>query len=98
MRQKAEGEDVCEDDALPAAAPPRKSTEPWVKTWVSNADVLRSKHSSNRKYGRCNHEGNVCVMVDNGSGKETHVASTHATSKLPPSNCSSGGAHGTSDS
>ena len=88
LRQKSEGEDRCEDNAPPADSPPPGSTEPWVKTWVPNADVLRAKHGSNRKYGRCNHESNVCVIVDK-RGTSSHVASTHGTSQLPPSNCTS---------
>ena len=91
-RQKAEGHDRCHDDAPYAAAPPQKSTEPWVKSWTANADVLRSRHAQNRKFGRCNHDGNVCVQVDS-SGMIRYMASSRtssATDAAPASNCSTG--------
>ena len=87
VRQKAEGEDKCQQSPGLAAVPPAGSMEPWVKTWTADADVLRSKHSSNRRYGRCNHEFNVCVLVD-ATGIATHLASTHSTKELRASNCS----------
>ena len=92
MRQKVEGEDKCRDDGQPTAAyPPRGSLEPWADHWTPNADVLRSRHTSNRKYGRCNHDANFCVMVDAASGAVSHIASTHGATlagmSVPPSMC-----------
>ena len=40
-------------------------------------EMLRSKHSSNRKYGRCNHEFNVCVHLDGATGVTTFVVGAH---------------------
>ena len=87
MRQHSEGRDRCDDNAPSAAAPPAGSTEPWAAFWTPNADVLRSKHSIHRKYGRCNHPENVCVMVEAESGMVSHMASTHGSPEAPPSNC-----------
>ena len=87
MRHKAEGKDKCQRSPGPAANPPPGSMEPWVKAWTADEDVLRSKHPSNRRYGRCNHEFNVCVTVD-ATGTATHLASTHGTNELRASNCS----------
>jgi len=66
-RAKAEGVDRCDDDgAPPALFPPSRSREPWAQPgmWTPTKDVPRSKHHSNRKYGRCNHEFNVCLHSD----------------------------------
>mmetsp|Transcript_23888 Transcript_23888/g.61036 ORF Transcript_23888/g.61036 Transcript_23888/m.61036 type:complete len:381 (-) Transcript_23888:142-1284(-) len=66
-RLQAEGRDRCSDDQPYAVYPPRGSPEPWVKKWMPFNDTLRSKHFSNRKYGRCNIASNVCTML-NGTG------------------------------
>ena len=95
-RTRAEGADRCDDDAPPAAFPPKLSREPWAERgkWTPQRDVLRSKHHSNRKYGRCNHEFNVCVHVEPSTRQPTHWASAYAIAhgslamELPASNCS----------
>ena len=100
-RERVEGNDRCDDDAAPgpAAYPPESSTEHWARTWTPNADVARSRHHQNRRYGRCNHEHNVCVMVDPATGEMHHTASFAGSrlgppghgaraQPLPPGNCS----------
>jgi hypothetical protein len=100
QREQVEGTDRCNNDAPgPAAYPPHGSAEAWANSWTPNWDVLRSKHSQNRKYGRCNHEHNVCVMVNPASGEMHHTASFIGSklgppgpggrkTELPPGNCS----------
>ena len=70
-RTRAEGIDRCTDNQPLAAYPPRGSSEAWVGKWQPSGETLRSKHSSNRKYGRCNHGGNVCIAL-NSSGQTIH--------------------------
>lgn len=95
-RASLEGEDRCDDAAPFAAYPPTASREPWKSRWTPDQEVLRSKHSQNRKTGRCNHEFNVCVQVDD-RNQVSHWANVHAlpekavprelVKNLPPSNC-----------
>ena len=84
-REKAEGKDQCRDEEWNAAPPPQQSMEPWAKTWTPNAEVLRSKHSQNRKIGRCNHESNLCVNVD--ASREVKYLVTNKGHALHSSNC-----------
>lgn len=87
-RQKDDGEDRCRDSLPWAAAPPALSTEPWARLWTPEAEVHRSRHTANRKVGRCNHVDNVCVMVDATSGEVSQVAANRGgTLERPASNC-----------
>ena len=60
LRAKIEGHAVCSTDQPYAIRPPHGSAEHWVRLWNSTGDTPNSKHLSNRRYGRCNHRGNVC--------------------------------------
>ena len=62
QRVSVEGAPRCSDDQPPTLMPPRLSKEHWVRLWNPQAETPRSRHASNRRYGRCNHEHNVCVM------------------------------------
>jgi hypothetical protein len=88
-RQRAEGSDRCSDDAPLAAAPPRASTETWANRWHMDSEALSSRHTSNRRYGRCNHDQNICVLAS-ATGNATHLAAMHSFPHrlgMPPSNC-----------
>ena len=80
-RLKAEGADRCTDDQPFAAMPPRGSHEVQVKKWTGVNDTLRSKHTTNRKFGRCNHAGNVCIML-NASGLPAFKATADSNCSL----------------
>ena len=61
IRRFIEGRVRCSSAPKHAARPPVGSPEPWVRAWTPNADVPSSRHTTSRKYGRCNHPDNVCV-------------------------------------
>ena len=65
LRGKSEGTDRCSEDQPPAASPPRDSPERWAHggRWKTMNETLRAKHSSSRKFGRCNNELNVCLHL-----------------------------------
>ena len=65
IRAKAEGADRCTDDQPAAARPPKGSPELWAHggRWKVHNDTLRNKHTSMRKFGRCNNDRNVCLHL-----------------------------------
>ena len=66
VRAAREGEDRCSNDQPVAAMPPRGSPEHWAHggRWKANNESLRSRHTSFRRFGRCNNELNVCLHLD----------------------------------